>query len=130
MNTTTTMTQTTTMPSLPALLLRLEGAAFFLGAIALFASQGGSGVMFVLLLLAPDLGMIGYFANPRLGSYTYNAVHFYGMPVILAALALAGQWPLGVQLALIWFAHIGMDRVLGFGLKYPTNFKDTHLQRV
>lgn len=130
MNMTTTSVRTSAIASLPAVLLRLEGAAFFFGAIALYASQGGSGVMFALLLLAPDLGMIGYLANPRVGSYTYNAVHFYTIPAVLAALALAGEWPLGVQLALIWFAHIGMDRMLGFGLKYPTNFKDTHLQRV
>jgi hypothetical protein len=116
--------------SLPAMLLRLEGATFFLGAIALYASHGGSGLLFVLLILAPDLSMLGYLANPRLGSYTYNAAHFYAMPALLAALALAVQWPLGVQLALIWFAHISMDRMVGYGLKYPTDFKDTHLQRV
>ncbi|MCI0349886.1 MAG: DUF4260 domain-containing protein [Acidobacteriales bacterium] len=130
MNTTTTLPRTATMLSLPAALLRLEGATFFFGAIALFASQGGSGLMFVLLLFAPDLAMIGYLANPRVGSYTYNAVHTYALPAILAALALVGQWPLGVHFALIWFAHIGMDRMMGYGLKYPTAFKDTHLQRI
>jgi len=130
MNATTTMNRTATMTSLPAILLRAEGAAFFLGAIALYASQGASAVMFVLLLFTPDLSMVGYLASPRLGSLTYNAVHTYALPVALMALALAGQWTLGVQLALIWFAHIGMDRMLGFGLKYPTAFKDTHLQRV
>jgi hypothetical protein len=63
-------------------------------------------------------------------SVTYNAAHTYVVPLALGALALAGQWPLGVQLALIWFAHISMDRMVGYGLKYPTAFKDTHLQRV
>jgi hypothetical protein len=57
-------------------------------------------------------------------------VHTYTLPALLMALALATQWPLGVQLALIWFAHIGMDRTVGYGLKYPTEFKDSHLQRV
>jgi hypothetical protein len=128
--TATTMTQAASMPSLPKTLLHLEGAAFFFGAIALYASQGASGVMFVLLLLAPDLSALGYLVNPRVGSLTYDAVHTYVMPVALAALALAGQWPLGVQLALIWFAHISMDRMVGYGLKYPTAFKDSHLQRV
>jgi hypothetical protein len=130
MHATTTMTHTKAMPSLPAILLRLEGAAFFGGAIALYASQGGSGVMFVLLLLAPDLSAVGYLVNPRIGSYAYNSVHTYALPAVLAALALAGQWPLGVQLALIWFAHISMDRMIGYGLKYPTSFKETHLQKV
>jgi hypothetical protein len=130
MMTATTMTQAASMPSLPKTLLHLEGAAFFFGAIALYASQGASGVMFVLLLLAPDLSAIGYLVNPRVGSITYDAVHTYALPAALAALALAGQWPLGVQLALIWFAHISMDRMVGYGLKYPTAFKDSHLQRV
>ena len=130
MNTTVTMTKAVSMPSLPKTLLHLEGAAFFIGAIALYASQGASGVMFVLLLLVPDLSALGYLVNPRVGSLTYNAAHTYVAPLVLAGLALAGQWPLGVQLALIWLAHIGMDRMLGFGLKYPTAFKDTHLQRV
>jgi hypothetical protein len=129
MNATTTMRQAAAI-SLPKLLLHLEGVVFFLGAIALYATQGGSWVAFVLLLLAPDLAMVGYLVNPRVGSYAYNAVHTYAAPAALAALSLAGQWPVGVQVALIWFAHIGMDRVLGFGLKYPTEFKDSHLQRV
>jgi hypothetical protein len=130
MNATTTATRAAPTLSLPRILLHLEGAAFFFGAIALYASQAASGVMFLVLLLAPDLSALGYLVNPRVGSLAYNAAHTYIMPVLLAALALAGQWPLGVQLALIWCAHISMDRMLGFGLKYPTTFKDSHLQRV
>jgi hypothetical protein len=119
-----------TILSLPALLLRLEGAAFLFGAIALYAYLGGQWLVFVLLLLLPDLSALGYLVNPRAGSITYNLAHTYSLPVLLMALALAGQWSVGVQLALIWFAHIGMDRMIGYGLKYPTAFKDTHLQRV
>ncbi len=116
--------------SLPGILLRLEGLTVLLGAIALYANQGGDWLLFVLLLLAPDLSMAGYLANTRIGSITYNIVHTYALPAALVALVLAGQWTPGVQLGLIWFAHIGMDRTLGFGLKYPTAFKDSHLQRV
>ena len=126
----TTMNRTLIQLSLPKILLRLEGAAFFLGAIALYAVQEANGWMFILLLLAPDLSALGYLVNPRIGSYSYNIVHTYTLPAVLAALALAGQWALGVHLALIWFAHIGMDRMLGYGLKYPTAFKDRHLQHV
>jgi len=129
MNAAATMRRTAAL-SLPKILLHLEGAVFFFGAIALYATQGGGWAAFVLLLLAPDLAMVGYLVNPRVGSYAYNAVHTYAAPAVLAALSLAGQWPVGGQLALIWFAHIGMDRTLGFGLKYPTEFKDSHLQRV
>ena len=107
MNAAATVRRTAAL-SLPKILLHLEGAVFFFGAIALYATQGGSWVAFVLLLLAPDLAIVGYLVNPRVGSYAYNAVHTYAAPAVLAALSLAGQWPVGVQLALIWFAHVGM----------------------
>lgn len=116
--------------SLPGALLRLEGLAALVGAIALYAARGESGLAFIALLLVPDLSALGYMLNVRVGSLTYNAVHTYTVPLLLAGLALAGGWSLGVQIALIWIAHIGMDRMLGFGLKYPTEFKDTHLGRV
>jgi hypothetical protein len=125
-----TMNRTETSASLPAVLLRLEGVAIFFGAMALYISQGASGLLFGLLLFVPDLSMIGYKINPRAGRWIYNAVHTYALPAVLMALALAARWTLGIHIAVIWFAHIGMDRMLGFGLKYPTAFKDTHLQRV
>jgi hypothetical protein len=124
------MNRTERISSLPAILLRLEGVVVFFGAIALYISQGASGLLFGLLLFAPDLSMVGYRINPRFGSWMYNAVHTYALPAMLLALAFAARWAPGIHIALIWFAHIGMDRMLGFGLKYPTNFKDTHLQRV
>jgi hypothetical protein len=125
-----TMNRIETPLNLPAILLRLEGAAVFFGAIVLFIRQDASGLLFGLLLFAPDLSMVSYKINPRVGSWMYNAVHTYALPAILIALAFAAGWTLGIHIALIWFAHIGMDRVLGYGLKYPTAFKDTHLQRV
>jgi len=124
-----TRTASTRM-SLPNLLLRLEGLTFFIGAIALYASQGYSGLAFVLLLLVPDVSMLGYLINTRVGSWTYNAVHNYTLPVLLIALGLVSGVAVGVQVGLIWIAHISMDRILGYGFKYPTAFKDTHLGRV
>ena len=128
--TTATRPATTFVPSLPAALLRIEGLTVLLGAIALYAHQQGSWLVFVVLLFVPDISMIGYLFNPRLGSMTYNAAHFYTLPALLLVASVAAAFPAGIQLALIWFAHIGMDRTLGFGLKYPTAFKDTHMQRV
>ncbi len=116
--------------SLPGALLRAEGAAVFLGVIVMYANQGFSGVAFVALLLVPDLAMVGYLLNPRIGSIAYNTAHFYGLPLALALIGLLTAAPLALQLGLIWLAHIGMDRTVGYGLKYPTDFKDTHLQRV
>lgn len=130
----TTITHTSTAAtkslSLPNALLRLEGLTVFVAAILLYANQGGSAVAFILLLLVPDVSMIGYKVNIRIGSIVYNLVHTYALPALLVGLALALNVPVLLQIAFIWFAHIGMDRTVGYGLKYPTDFKDTHLQRV
>lgn len=120
----------TQIGTLPATLLRLEGAAVFATAIALYANLGASWLLFALLFFVPDLSMVGYLANPRIGSLTYNALHTYALPAILAVVAFTIQWNPGIQIALIWFAHLGMDRMLGYGLKYPNAFKNTHLQQV
>lgn len=128
-----TMTQekhTTNTMTLPNALLRVEGLTVFIGAILLYANQGFSGLAFLALVLLPDLGMLGYLINPRVGSLTYNAVHVYTLPAVLMGLGLAATIPLALQIGLIWAAHIGIDRVAGYGLKYPTMFKDTHMQRV
>jgi hypothetical protein len=123
-------TDTARTLSMPALLLRLEGLIVVVGAVAFYAHLEGSFLLFVLLALAPDLSMIGYGKNPRIGSVAYNVVHTYVAPGVLAALAFASGSTLALQIALIWFTHIGGDRLLGFGLKYASDFKDTHLQRV
>lgn len=113
-----------------ARLLRLEGLAVLGAALALYFHSGYGWVLLVALALAPDLSIAGYAAGARVGAVTYDAVHAYALPIVLAAAGIVGGWDLAVQLALIWIAHIGADRFLGYGLKYPTHFKDTHLQRV
>lgn len=84
----------------------------------------------VLMFFAPDISMIGYALGPRRGAAIYNAVHLYGAGVVLAALGFwVGPfwlWPLG----LLWLAHAGFDRMLGYGLKLPSDFRDTHLGRI
>jgi uncharacterized protein DUF4260 len=114
----------------PRNLLSVEGAAVFLASISVFFAQGNPWWLFVLLILAPDLAMLGYLVGPAIGSYVYNSVHLYVWPLALIAYTLYSGNPLTLQFALIWAAHIGMDRMLGYGLKYPSAFKDTHLQRV
>lgn len=114
----------------PPFLLRLEGAAVLLAAIVLYFWQGGPWWLLLLLLLAPDLSMFGYLAGNRFGAICYNVVHTYVLPLVLALYGVFAGVPLALWLALIWYAHIGADRMLGYGLKYPTAFKDTHLQRV
>lgn len=118
-------------PALPRLLLHVEGFALFVAANVLYFAvlEGGWG-LYLVLFLAPDLAMLGYLAGPRVGSVCYNVLHTLGGPIALAGVAWWTAWPLGLLLALIWVAHIGIDRALGYGLKYPTAFKDTHLQRL
>jgi hypothetical protein len=113
----------------PKWLLHTEGAAIFLVCLVIYVMRGYSWWLFLALFLVPDIFMLGYLANARLGATLYNLVHTETLPL---ALSLAGiLWRPGLlAVALIWLAHIGLDRMLGFGLKYPTRFNDTHLARV
>jgi hypothetical protein len=114
----------------PATLLRAEGVALLALSVMLYRVNGGSWLLFGVLLLTPDLSMLGYLAGPKVGAAIYNAFHAYAMPAVVGALGMIFANPVAMAVALIWFAHIGMDRTVGYGLKYPTAFKDTHLQRV
>jgi len=115
---------------LPRRLLRLEGLALLGGAVALYFHLGYGWILLVVLVLAPDLSMIGYASSVRAGALAYDLAHTELWPIGLAVGgAIAGERRL-TQVGLIWLVHIGADRLLGYGLKYPTGFKDTHLQRV
>jgi len=92
-----------------------------------FDRLGGSWQTFAILFLVPDLSMLGYLAGRRLGAAAYNTAHSYIGAALLGAFGAAVVSPIAVQVALIWAAHIGFDRLLGYGLKYPTAFGDTHL---
>ena len=111
-------------------LLRAEGLAVLAAALVLYFDADFGWVPLLVLALAPDLSMLGYLAGPRVGAAAYDAVHAYVLPIALGLGGLLADADLAVQLALIWLAHIGADRVIGYGLKYPTGFRDTHLQRV
>ncbi|WP_424002040.1 DUF4260 domain-containing protein [Haloarcula salina] len=115
----------------PRLLVRLEGALVGGGAAALYALQGRSTLLFLALIIAPDLSMAGYLHGKRVGAAAYNAVHTYIGPGLLAAVGVVAGVDLAVGVALVWTAHIGADRLFGFGLKYADReFGDTHLQRL
>ena len=115
---------------LPRTLLHLEGAVVALAAIALYFHLGYAWWLLLILALAPDLSMVGYVAGPRVGAIAYDAAHTYAGPVALGTVGVFAGGDVAVQVALIWIAHIGVDRALGYGLKYRTGFADTHLQRV
>lgn len=86
--------------------------------------------MFILLLLAPDISMIGYLVNDVVGAKCYNIFHTYSLTITIVLVGILLSNQLVLAIGLIWSAHIGMDRAIGYGLKYTTNFKDTHLNRV
>lgn len=100
------------------------------GALALYFDSGFGWLPLVLLVLAPDLSMIGYLGGPRLGALAYDAVHTYVGPITLGAAGVLGGRDALIQVALIWLVHLGVDRLVGYGLKYPEGFRETHLQRV
>ena len=87
-------------------------------------------LLFTLLFLTPDLFMLGYLLNVRIGAATYNLAHTLTLPLALLLISHIQRWPLTAAIALIWITHIAFDRLLGYGLKYPTHFKDTHLQHI
>jgi hypothetical protein len=110
--------------------LRLEGLAAAAVSAVFYAHTGASWWLFAALWLAPDLSMLGYLAGPRWGARIYNAFHSYVTPATLAVTALLLRSPAPVPFALIWINHIGVDRMLGFGLKYSNGFGWTHLSKL
>jgi hypothetical protein len=116
----------------PALdvILRLEWLAVLAALVIAYAVLGFSWLLFGVLILARDLSMLGYLAGPRVGAFTYNLVHTLMAPAGLGLAAWLLSVPLLTALALILLAHIAADRALGYGLKYATGFKDTHLGRI
>lgn len=115
---------------LPGALLRIEGLAVAAVAIALYVDGDHPWWLLAVLVLAPDLAMLGYVAGPSAGAAAYDLAHTYVAPLALGAIGVLADIDTCVALALIWATHIGADRLLGYGLKYPSGFKDTHLQRV
>lgn len=118
------------MFSKPAVLLRLEGAVAFALSLLLYRATGAPWWRFLALFLWPDLFMLGYAVSVPVGTRLYNLVHTYAFPLVIVGIGFHKHEPLLLSFALIWIAHIGVDRALGYGLKYSTFFKDTHLQRV
>lgn len=86
--------------------------------------------MFLVLLLVPDLSALGYLKNVKIGSVIYNIFHTYTFPATILISGLLIDSSYALMISLIWIAHIGMDRLFGYGLKYPTTFQDSHLNRV
>lgn len=107
--------------------LRAEAFVVFASAVAVWVALDGGWWRFALFFLLPDLSMAAYLVGPRLGATVYNIVHSYTIPAALAVSGAALDHVPTILVGALWTAHIGFDRVLGYGLKYPTAFTDTHL---
>jgi hypothetical protein len=109
--------------------LRLEGFAALIVSAWLYAQSESGWALFAILFLAPDLSLAAYLAGSRAGAGVYNVAHSYVLPLVLVLLEIIGIPDL-TPFALIWIAHISFDRLVGFGLKYPTGAGETHLGRI
>jgi len=114
----------------PRRILRAEGLALFAISLAAFAYMSADWRLFAFLFLVPDLSFAGYLFGPRAGAFAYNTMHATPGPLLLGAAGILLQQPAALSVALIWLAHVGFDRALGYGLKYPSAFRDTHLGRI
>ena len=112
------------------LLLRMEGLVLFAAGLAAFLYLKQSVWIFAGLFLVPELSMAAYFAGPKLGSIVYNIFHTTIGPLLLAIYGVLFGELFAQVLASVWLAHIGLDRAIGYGLKYATDFMDTHLGRI
>jgi hypothetical protein len=110
--------------------LRLEGLAVAAVSAAVYARTGANWWLFAALWLVPDLSMLGYLGPPCWGARIYNAVHSYIVPAALGFSALLLHAHSLLPLSLIWVNHIGVDRLMGYGLKYADGFGWTHLGRL
>lgn len=111
----------------PRIILRIEGLTVLTLALGGYFTLNGSIWLLLGLALAPDLSMLGYLAGTRVGSWSYNTIHTYTLPLTLGAVGFWGDVRLALLIALVWIGHIGVDRMIGYGLKYESGFKDTHL---
>jgi len=110
--------------------LRIEGLAALAAGIAVFLAQGGQLLWLVPLVLAVDVSMAGYLRGPRVGALLYNIAHNQALGLLALGLGIATGTVAVTLVGAILVAHVGMDRLAGYGLKYPTGFKDTHLGRI
>lgn len=107
--------------------LRLEGLCILVAGVLGYAKFGSGWGTFALFFLAPDLSFAGYLAGSKAGAIAYNLAHSLVGPLAVLLTGILLSAPVAVTAGIIWAAHIGLDRALGYGLKYSAGFKFTHL---
>lgn len=112
------------------LIIRTEGLTAFLASLYFYNYFAGSWLLFIALFFAPDISLFGYLRDNKTGSVIYNSVHNYilAFVVIMSGIVMVNSNL--TSIGLILSAHVGMDRFLGFGLKYPAGIKNTHIQKI
>lgn len=111
-------------------LLTFEGLAIFFACLYFYHQLDTSWLVFVLLWLLPDISMVGYLRNNRVGAFAYNLAHNYIPGLLLIFVGMLQGHTVVVSLGIIFISHVGLDRFLGYGLKYPSGFRDTHIQKL
>ena len=111
----------------PRLWLRSEGLVLFISTIIIFGHLHQRWWLYLLLLFVPDIFMLGYLANTKLGAFLYNLGHSYFAPALMILLSWRAEGKISLAIGIIWLGHIGWDRFFGYGLKYDSDFKHTHL---
>ncbi|OBR63595.1 hypothetical protein A7K91_06510 [Paenibacillus oryzae] len=111
-------------------LIRFEGLLVLIAGTYMYFASGYHWLAYALLLLAPDLSILGYAISKKAGARIYNAVHTITTPLLLLLAGFVFSIDVLLMLGFIWIAHIGMDRMAGYGLKYESDFKETHIQRI
>jgi hypothetical protein len=112
------------------IILKLEGLFVLLFCIYFYSTYDYGWGLFLFFLLLPDISMLGYLINVKIGALFYNLFHTYVTSTLPLVWGIITHSDLSIIVGLIWTAHIGMDRLLGYGLKYPTHFKDTHFLKI
>ncbi len=114
----------------PKIWIRLEGALGLLFCIIIYFHLDFNIFIFFICLFLPDLFMLGYLINSKAGAFLYNLGHVFVFPLISLLFAVITTKQIFLMIALIWAAHIFLDRMIGYGLKYDKGFKVTHLQKL
>jgi hypothetical protein len=110
--------------------LRAEGLTLLAASLLLLRSTHQQWWLLPAAILLPDLLMAGYLGGTKAGAALYNLAHAYPLPAVLSLVGIDRHEPLALALGLIWLAHIGMDRAMGYGLKYDDHFQHTHLGQI
>ncbi len=116
--------------SLPKFFLRFEGFIIFIFSVGMYFYIQGNLILFIILVFAPDIFMLGYLLNKQYGALIYNAFHIYFWPVLLFLISIVVSKIIFAQIGFVWLAHISLDRALGYGLKYKKDFQYTHFRRL